>query len=154
MVELTHGLRILELLRQNHCVLMSKRLSSIFLLFAWLCASGTLLDTIQVFAWARMFVGYTQSMSIAEAAVKTMDPEKPCPICLAVRRAREAEPHHQSALLQTSVVKMLLAPVQNEPFIPPPIRPEWCETNLVLMVSWRPPVPVPPPRTPTEVLVG
>jgi hypothetical protein len=133
---------------------MFKRVSSICLFFAWLCASGALLDTIQVYAWARMFIGYTQSMSIAEAAVKTMDPEKPCPICLAVRRAREAEPHQQSAFIPTSAVKMLLAHVQNEPFILSPNRPEWPESHPVLMASWRPPVPVPPPRTPIRSLVG
>lgn len=133
---------------------MFKRVSSICLLFAWLCASGTLLDSIQVFAWGRMFVGYARTMSIAEAAAQTFDPGKPCPICLAVRRAREAEPRNQSAAVPTSVVKTLLAPVQSEPFIFPLICPEWPDADSIMMVSWLPPVPVPPPRTPTQALVG
>jgi hypothetical protein len=124
------------------------------LVVAWLCANGAFLDVVQVFAWGRMFVGYARTLSIAEAAVQTLDPDKPCPICLAVRRAREAEQHQQSAAVPIAVVKTLLAPVQNEPFIFPLIRPEWPDANSVMMVSWLPPVPVPPPRTPTQVLVG
>ena len=133
---------------------MFKRVGTICLFFAWLCASGALLDTIQVLAWARMFAGYTRTMSMAEAAVQTMDPDKPCAICLAVHRAREGEPRQQSALIPASVVKTLLASVQNEPFILPLIRPEWPDANPAQMPSWQPPVPVPPPRTPIRSLVG
>jgi hypothetical protein len=124
------------------------------LVIAWLCANGAFLDVVQVFAWGRMFFGNARTMSIAEAAVQTFDPGKPCPICLAVRRAREAEPRNQSAAVPTSVVKTLLAPVQNEPFILPLIRPEWPDANLVMMVSWLPPLPVPPPRTLIASLFG
>ena len=138
----------------NHRTRMFKRVSSICLLVAWLCASGTLLDTIQAFAWARMFVNYARTMSIGEAAVQTFDPGKPCPICLAVRRAREAEPHQQSAVAPTSVVKTLLVPAQSELFVLPSIKPEWPDPAPVLMSSWHPRVPVPPPRTPTNSLVG
>jgi hypothetical protein len=101
-----------------------------------------------------MFVGYTRTMPIAEAAIETMDPGKPCPICLAVRRAREAEQHKQPAVPPMSVGKMLLAQVHNEPFILPLIRPEWPKANFVMMASWLAPVPVPPPRTPIRRLVG
>lgn len=133
---------------------MFKRLSCICLLLGWLCASGALLDTIQVYAWTRMFVSYTKTMSIAEAAIETMDPGKPCPICLAVRRAREAEQRKQPAVPPTSIARMLLARVPDEPFILQPARPGWPDANPVLMASWRPPVPVPPPRTPIRSLVG
>ena len=133
---------------------MFKRFSCSCLLLGWLCASGALLDTIQVYAWARMFIGYTRTMSLAEAGIQTMDPDKPCPICLAVRRAREAEQRKQPAVPPTSVVKTLLVQVQNEPLILPVVRPEWPDAKLATMASWHPPVPVPPPRTPIRRLVG
>jgi hypothetical protein len=124
------------------------------LVIAWLCANGAFLDVVQVFAWGRMFVGYARTLSIAEAAVQTFDPGKPCPICLAVRRARATEKRRQSAAVPTSVTKALLARMQNEPFILPLIRPEWPDADSVMMGSWLPPVPVPPPRTPIQLVVG
>jgi hypothetical protein len=125
---------------------MSKRFRFICLFTAWCCASGALLDLAQVFAWARMFAGYARTMSVGAAAVRTMDPDQPCAICLAVRRAREAERHQQPAPVQPSVEKMLLAQVQNEPFFLVPIRPEWTDGNQVPVCSWCAPVTVPPPR--------
>lgn len=133
---------------------MPKRLSSICLFLAWLCASGALLDTVQVFAWARMFAGYARTMSVVEAAIETMDPGKPCPICLAVRRARDSQRPKQPAVPPASVARMLLVPVQNEPFVLPSIRPEWPEAVPVAMASWLTPVSVPPPRAPNLSLVG
>jgi hypothetical protein len=133
---------------------MFKRLSCIGLFLAWLCASGAFLDTTQVFAWARMFTGYARTMSIEEAAAHTMDPEKPCAICMAVRRAREAQRHQQPAATSVSVEKMLLAHVHDEPLILLPVRPEWPAANPVPVRSWRTPVPVPPPRALIRGFIG
>ena len=133
---------------------MLKRASCICLLFGWLCASEALLDTVQVYAWARMFVGYACTLPLAEAGIRTLDPDRPCPICVAVRRARETEPHNPPAVPPPSVVKALLLQVQNEDFVFPLIRPEWPDANPVRMASWLLPVPVPPPRTPMRSLVG
>lgn len=44
---------------------------------------------MQTFAWARMFAGYAKSMSFSEALIQTFDPEKPCELCLAVRKAKQ-----------------------------------------------------------------
>src|SRR5277367_3965041 len=63
---------------------VSRRLPAISLICAALCASGTLLDMAQVFAWTRMFAGYARNESIAAAARETFDPAKPCALCCAV----------------------------------------------------------------------
>jgi hypothetical protein len=134
---------------------VSKRLSCICLFSAWLCASGALLDLTQVFAWARMFAGYSRTLPLREAAVMTMDPDKPCPICLAVRRAREAESRQQPPAMPSIVQKMpLLAQVRNEPFVFHRDRPAWPDAPPARAPSWRAPVPVPPPRTSVRSILG
>jgi hypothetical protein len=133
---------------------MSKRLGIISLFIAWLCASGALLDTAQVFAWVRMFAGYTRTMSIETAVIQTMDPNKPCAICKAVRRARDAGRHEKAAATPPAVEQMLLAHVQDEPFVLPPIRSEWPQADPIPIPSWRMPVPVPPPRTHVQGSIG
>jgi len=113
-----------------------------------------MLDMMQVFAWARMFTGYARTMSVERAVALTMDPGKPCAICMAVRRAREAEQHERPVAAPLSVEKILLAQVRNEPFIPLRVRPEWPDANPASALSWCAPVPVPPPRTPIRASIG
>ena len=59
-------------------------------MLAWLCANGALLDLVQVFAWSRMFAGYTQTMTVGAALRETFDPAKPCELCLGVADAKDA----------------------------------------------------------------
>jgi hypothetical protein len=49
-----------------------------------------MLDIAQVTAWTRMFAGYARHESIVAAAKDTFDPAKPCALCRAVGKAREA----------------------------------------------------------------
>ena len=133
---------------------MSKRVGIVSLFFAWLCASGALLDATQVFAWGRMFVGYARTMSFEAAVIQTMDPAKPCVICTAVRRARDVERHDAPSAAPTTVERLLLAHVQNEPFLLPSIRTEWPEADSLPVPSWRMAVPLPPPRAQVRVSIG
>lgn len=125
---------------------MSKRLSIIALFAAWLCASGAMLDVVQVFAWARMFTGYVHTMPLAEAASETLDADKPCPICQAVRRAREDSTNQQPVNAASSVEKLLLAFETTEPVMLAREMESWPESREHTPLSWRAPVPVPPPR--------
>lgn len=68
---------------------MRKPVATVALLLAWLCANGALLDLVQVFAWSRMFAGYTQTMTVRAALTETFDPAKPCELCLGVADAKE-----------------------------------------------------------------
>ncbi len=81
---------------------MSRRLASISLLTAWLCASGAMLDVAQVVAWTRMFAGYARTESIAAAARETFDPGKPCAMCRAVSKARDAGCDRHAPAVQAS----------------------------------------------------
>lgn len=70
---------------------MRRRLAIFSLLTAWLLATGSQWDFVQVFAWGRMFVGYSQTMSVGEALAETFDADKPCSLCCAVREAKQQE---------------------------------------------------------------
>ncbi|MBW8781928.1 MAG: hypothetical protein JF599_08580 [Verrucomicrobia bacterium] len=125
---------------------MRCRLSLYGLLFAWLCASGSLLDVAQGFAWLRMCAGYTQTMPLTVALHRTFDPEKPCEICTAVLNARKAaEAGHQPAE-KALIEKMTLIAASAEPELTPPVFEVWPALVNLFAEARSYPVPVPPPR--------
>src|SRR5476651_946341 len=87
---------------------MARRIASLSLLCAWLCASGAMLDVAQGVAWARMFSGYAGRESVAEAARDTFDPAKPCKLCLAVSAAREAASRHSPTVAGAGAEKLVM----------------------------------------------
>ena len=125
---------------------MSRRLSICALFVAWFCASGIMLDCVQVFAWARMFAGYARALPIEQAVAETMDPAKPCELCMAVHRARDAEKRQQPANAPSTANKLLLVFHALEPLVIPRPTASWCEAETAIPDSWHAPVPVPPPK--------
>jgi len=125
---------------------MFRRLSAVSLLSAWLCASGAMLDVAQAFAWTRMFAGYARTQSFAAAARETFDPGKPCTICRAVSRAREASGQHGPAVPSAGGQKMLLILEQAGPFFDRPVPGEWPVEPADRAEARGTDVPVPPPR--------
>jgi hypothetical protein len=125
---------------------VSRRFAHISLLCAWLCASGAMLDLAQVFAWGRMFTSYMCCESIAEAAKETFDPAKPCAICLAVGKAREASNGHAPALPAPGAEKMVLIFDGLNEFVAMVDEDEWPVISASYAPSSIRDVPVPPPR--------
>jgi len=125
---------------------MSRRLASFSLLCAWLCASGAMLDVAQVFAWGRMFTGYARSESLIAAARETFDPGKPCEICRAVSKAREASGKHAPAVPSAGTEKMVMIFERMAPTLMPPIERSWPTAPGARVLVQGGDVPVPPPR--------
>lgn len=127
---------------------MRFRLSITGLLFAWLCASGGLLDVAQVLAWSRMYAGYAQTMSAGEALTQTFDPEKPCELCVAVLKARQASAGSREtpAVASAEVEKIFLVAHRGGPGVVAPSLEAWPEAGDVFAGARCEPVPVPPPR--------
>ena len=125
------------------------RLSICSLLFAWLCASGGLLDLTQVFAWARMCAGYAQAMPMNEAVSRTFDPGKPCEICMAILKARKATEDRQAPLSAAATAefsKVVLFAADAGTTVAAPACEAW-PAGVSLWAEVRvEPVPVPPPR--------
>jgi len=125
---------------------MFRRVSVVSLLFAWLCASSAMLDLAQVFAWTRMFAGYARTESFAAAARETFDPGKPCEVCRAVGRAREASDRHAPAVPTAGCGKLVLIFERTAPFFGLSARRTWPVAPSVRAQARGTDVPVPPPR--------
>lgn len=126
---------------------MRQRLSLVVILFAWLAMNGTVWNVVQVFAWSRMFAGYARTLTVREALRETFDPEKPCDICRAVQKGRNAEQAQAPASLASGgEEKIFLASVTVDRFVFHPVKTEWPQPVAAALVSRTEPVPVPPPR--------
>jgi hypothetical protein len=127
---------------------MSRRLAVLPLLLAWLCASGALLDLAQVFAWGRMFAGYARTESLAAAARETFDPAKPCEICRAVGKARDAAERHGPAVPSAGAEKMVMIFERAAPVVIVADAGSWPRADGACAAALPGDVPVPPPREP------
>ena len=126
---------------------MWKKSAITFLLFAWICANGALLDVVQVFAWGKMFSGYAKTMSVAASLNETFDPSKPCEMCIGVATAKEdLDQKHVPATLEQSSSKLLLALNAASPFVFVKVPEDWPAERGHTTPSRSETVPVPPPR--------
>lgn len=126
---------------------MRRLLSVACLLLAWLCATGALLDVTQVLAWTRMFVGYACTMSPGQAISQTFDSGQPCEICLAVQKARETGRKQPPAATAAAAKQIVLICQPAETAAPLCSFCVWPEPGRTHVLSWCPPVAVPPPRS-------
>ena len=125
---------------------MRRTLAIACLFVAWICANGAVWDTAQVFAWARMFTGYTQTQTVTAALDETFDASKPCPICRAVAKAKEAAQKQAPQTVERSSEKLLLACEVPAKILIPPAKHEWTDVPPRLALTRTERVPVPPPR--------
>ncbi len=72
------------------CRCLRHRVQILLVLSAWFLATGSQWDVAQVFAWGRMFAGYSREMTVAAAVEKTFSGEM-CAICRIVRKAKQEQ---------------------------------------------------------------
>ncbi len=123
-----------------------RKFSLICLLLAWICANGAMLDTVQVCAWGRMFAGYARALPVGAALRATLDPSRPCELCLAVAKAKASEEREAPVAPARSAEKQVLAFAGPAAVIFPSGRERWPATGPELAPARREPVPVRPPR--------
>jgi hypothetical protein len=123
-----------------------KNVSVAGLLLAWLCANGAVWDIAQVFAWGRMFVGYTQTMTVAAALRETFNPAKPCEMCVTVSTAKTAEQQQAPVALERAIEKLVLVCESPAPIIFVASSREWPAVLASAAPGRVEAVPVPPPR--------
>jgi hypothetical protein len=126
---------------------MPRRIASLSLLCAWLCASGAILDVAQGIAWVRMFSGYAGRESVAAAARDTFDPAKPCKLCLAVGAAREAAARHSPAVSGAGAEKLVMIRQDSVHFVGVTPNREWSEAEAACRPGPAADVPLQPPRS-------
>ena len=125
---------------------MRRTLAIASLFVAWICANGAVWDVVQIFAWARMFTGYTQTQTVTAAIEETFDGSKPCPICRAVAKAKEAAHKQAPQSVERSAEKLLLACEFPEKLLIGPSADGWPDAAVRSGPVRIEPVPVPPPR--------
>jgi hypothetical protein len=105
-----------------------------------------MLDVAQAFAWARMFSGYARTESVLAAARDTFDPARPCAICCAVCRAREAAGRQAPVAPSQVREKIVLILDRPVPFVPASAPRAWPTMPVGRAQVRVADVPVPPPR--------
>jgi hypothetical protein len=124
-----------------------KNVSIAGLLLAWLCANGALLDLVQVFAWGRMFAGYTETMNVAAALRATFDPQKPCDLCLHVADAKGvARQQSAPAPSERTAPKLDLVCDEAAPIVFATFSDDWPAAQASIAPGRVEAVDVPPPR--------
>jgi hypothetical protein len=126
---------------------MLRRIASLSLLCAWLCASGAMLDVAQGVAWVRMFAGYVGTESVAAAASDTFDPAKPCALCRAVSKARDAACQNCPAAPVAGAEKMVMIVQASETLVTEAEEAIWPVPARVRGPVRTSEVVLPPPKT-------
>jgi hypothetical protein len=125
---------------------MRQRLQLSALLLAWLMATGSQWDLVQVLAWGRMFASYSRSMSVESALRLTFNPDKMCSVCKMVKAAKQQQ--EQSPVAPSKALgKILLvfAPVPTV-FVAAAPTERWPAGMKTMLSAERGAPPIPPPR--------
>jgi hypothetical protein len=125
------------------------RIQVILVLAAWFLATGSQWDFAQLFAWGRMFAGYSQEMSVGAAVQKTFSGET-CAICRAVQKAKRTQEQNgaktPAAKFAGKLLDLFPVTIGTRVSAPPATRQEFCEIERVMRGQGRASPPLPPPR--------
>ena len=135
------------------CVLLlMRRFTTLFVLCAWLLASGAHWDLAQSFAWTRMVVNYSRTMPLAAALRLTFQPDNLCGVCEFVAEGKtRTNPADASApgvpAGSPTKGKLLLATAPESLFVYRIVpAAAWPEEQFRPDACARPAPPVEPPR--------
>ena len=131
---------------------MRLRIAQLVACFAWLLASGGHWDAIQAFAWGRMIVGYSRTMSLDEAMAQTFDADNLCGVCewVAESKTRDSAPGTDApGDLVAKARPPLALPPMHVFFNVSSAAQEWPRHQVWRAEQWRDAPPVEPPRAAT-----
>jgi hypothetical protein len=125
---------------------MRQRLQISALLLAWLMATGSQWDLVQVFAWGRMFAGYSRIMSVESALRLTFKPGNMCSVCKMVKAAKQQQEQTPAAPSKTlGKILLVFAPVPTVVIASVPSA-QWPVGMKTMRSAGRGAPPIPPPR--------
>jgi hypothetical protein len=125
-----------------------RKISLVLTLIAWLFATGSHWDFVQVFAWAKMFSENVQVMPVRRALERTFSPEGRCALCCAVSAAKQQEENPgrvPSGDRGKGKILLLFQPVPAVVVEAPDYTP-WNQHDQAALSAPRPAPPSPPPR--------
>jgi hypothetical protein len=125
---------------------MRQRLQLFALLLAWLMATGSQWDLVQVFAWGRMFASYSRTMSVESALRLTFKPDNMCAVCKLVKAAKQQQEQSPVAPSKTlGKILLVFAPVPTVVVASVPSE-QWPVGMKMMRSAERCAPPIPPPR--------
>lgn len=115
------------------------------LLLATFLATGAQWDLMQTFAWTRMFVNYSRTMTLWQAARQTFSGEM-CSVCRIVSGAKDSERKNTPIGEKLDVkLKFVLMPLATFA-VPAATDIAWSPSDLTAHDTRRAAPPTPPPR--------
>ncbi|HEY9153572.1 MAG TPA: hypothetical protein VIM69_00490 [Opitutaceae bacterium] len=127
---------------------MRSRLSLFTLLLAWLLATGSQWEILQVFAWGSMITQSMRQESFSSAVEDTFDGKTPCALCKIVSAVKKQMPTSEQSSEQEKQFKVFLISFAPEGPRMAPLRN--CigivDTHVGMRSALRNAPPVPPPR--------
>jgi len=124
---------------------MRAKCTHLLLLTAWLLATGSQWDVVQVFAWSRMFAHNARVLPVRDALELTFSPSDKCSVCRLVEAAREDRPGDNAAsakFLKEPIVFLAGTTI----IVAAPTSSPWIETATRPLAHARTAPPTPPPR--------
>jgi hypothetical protein len=125
---------------------MRQRLQLCTLLLAWLMATGSQWDVVQVFAWGHMFASYSRIMPLESALRLTFKPDNLCDVCKMVKTAKQQQEQSPTATVKSfGKILLVFAPAPTVVVASMPME-RWPVESKSMRSADRGAPPIPPPR--------
>jgi hypothetical protein len=125
---------------------MRSKCTHLLMLTAWLLATGSHWDVVQVFAWGRMFAQNVRVLPALDAAELTFSPTRLCKLCQVVRDAKQDRPGESAPAGKILTKEPVVFLARTQVVIAAPTSSPWIVTEVAPMACDRTPPPTPPPR--------
>jgi hypothetical protein len=124
---------------------MLRKLQVSCVLLAWLLATGSQWDLVQVFAWGRMIATYERVMPLREAVRATFTAGNECAICDLVHDAKKDSAPVSNAPAASEKILLILQPAPVLVYFQPVVV--WrSQGDPLVPGALRAAPPLPPPR--------
>lgn len=134
--------------RETPVLAGGSRLCALSCLALWLLATGTHWNALQVFAWTKMTVDNSSTLSFGEAVARTFAADGACDLCLVVQSVKAQQEEEPETEVTAAAEKLLLAFVRSPACIlPVPVGESFPWTDSARRELLRDSPPHPPPRT-------
>ncbi|HEX9782010.1 MAG TPA: hypothetical protein VGA56_04660 [Opitutaceae bacterium] len=125
---------------------MRARFAHLLLLFAWLLATGSQWDVVQVFAWSRMFAQNARLLPTWDALELTFSPDGQCGLCHLVEDSRQERPGDNAAAGKAVTKEPIVFLTAEAVFVQAPTSMPGIEPEQAATARDRSRPPTPPPR--------
>lgn len=125
---------------------MRSKCAHLLMLTAWLLATGSHWDVVQVIAWGKMFANNARVLPVLDAVQLTFSPADMCNLCHVVQDAKQDRPGDNAPAGKILTKEPLVFLARTQVVIGAPISSPWIVIEVVPVANERTAPPTPPPR--------